>query len=198
MRQCSATDEFPMQVGMFNAAIRETPSSNDGSNFFFVISLFSMTLTLAWYQITLISKGLTALETWCLAMIGLVFITLIAYGIILVQLHQNLNERSWRLELCMFVTLVVITICFVLAFLIHCFVNTWCKYIYLIQIKGYPCCTPHISKLVLTSQVNKISYQQSQQSTSPLWQLIILNPLCILPWQAQHVIGGKTNTYSLT
>ena len=74
--------------------------------------------------IALISKGLTALETWCLAMIGLVFITLIAYGIILVQLHQTLNERSWRLELCMFVTLVIITICFVLAFLIHCFANT--------------------------------------------------------------------------
>ena len=64
--------------------------------------------------IALISKGLTALETWCLAMIGLVFITLIAYGIILVQLHQNLNERSWRLELCMFASLVIITICFVL------------------------------------------------------------------------------------
>ena len=57
-------------------------------------------------------------------MIGLVFITLIAYGIILVQLNMTQNKRSWRLELCMFIILVIVTMFFVLAFVIHCFVNT--------------------------------------------------------------------------
>ena len=57
-------------------------------------------------------------------MIVLVFITLIAYGIILVQLNITQNKRSWRLELCMFIVLVIVTSIFVLAFLIHCFVNT--------------------------------------------------------------------------
>ena len=113
---------FPSQVGMFNAAIRETPSSNEGCKLFHIsFAIYVFDVGIIFY---LISKGLTALETWCLAMIGLVFITLIAYGIILIQLNLNQNTRSWRLELCMFITLVIVTILFVLAFLIHCFVNT--------------------------------------------------------------------------
>ena len=51
-------------------------------------------------------------------MIGLVFINFIAYGIILVQLNVTQNKRSWKLELSMFLILVVVTIFLVLAFVI--------------------------------------------------------------------------------
>ena len=64
-------------------------------------------------------QGLTALEAWCLAMIGLVFVTLIAYGIILVQLNVTKNKRHWRLELSMFLMLVFVTIIFVIYFFVH-------------------------------------------------------------------------------
>ena len=64
-------------------------------------------------------QGLTALEMWCLAMIGLVFVTLIAYGIILVQLNVTKNKRHWKLELSMFLILVFVTIIFVIYFFVH-------------------------------------------------------------------------------
>ena len=95
---------------MFNAAIRETPSSNKGCN-----NIFSSYFPLNLFYT---SEGLTALEAWCLAMIGLVFINFIAYGIILVQLNVTQNKRSWKLELSMFLILVVVTIFLVLAFVI--------------------------------------------------------------------------------
>ena len=95
---------------MFNAAIRETPSSNEGCK-----NNFSSYFPLIFFYT---SEGLTALEAWCLAMIGLVFINFIAYGIILVQLNVTQNKRSWKLELSMFLILVVVTIFLVLAFVI--------------------------------------------------------------------------------
>ena len=52
-------------------------------------------------------------------MIGLVFVTLIAYGIILVQLNVTKNKRHWRLELSMFLMLVLVTIIFVICFFVH-------------------------------------------------------------------------------
>ena len=101
---------------MFNAAIRETPSSNEGAQ----KSRYREFLKDATHlKLQMGPQGLTALEMWCLAMIGLVFVTLIAYGIILVQLNVTKNKRHWRLELSMFLILVFVTIIFVIYFFVH-------------------------------------------------------------------------------
>ena len=42
-------------------------------------------------------SALTALEIWCLAMIGIVFLTLFAYAAILVEV--NIHTHNWQKQI---------------------------------------------------------------------------------------------------
>ena len=61
--------------------------------------------------------GLTALEVWCLAMIGIVFCSLLAYVVILVLAISTYT--SWKLELALFLSVLSATVAFVCA---YCFI----------------------------------------------------------------------------
>jgi len=82
---------FLCQIGIFNGVIRETPNANG---------------------------ALTALEIWCLAMIGIVFLTLFAYAAILVQLMVSGDKRNWKIELGMFLIVLILTTIFLVIYVI--------------------------------------------------------------------------------
>ena len=76
------------QIGIFNGVIRETPNANGGGKQLFsaLCNLHSSEkISKANFQKFIFVVALTALEIWCLAMIGIVFLTLFAYAAILVQ-----------------------------------------------------------------------------------------------------------------
>ena len=75
---------FLCQIGLFNAVIRDTPNQDGGTKTF----LFQ-TLKRPRKKTKKLWSGMTALETWCLAMIGLVFEALLAYVIVLFWLFRE-------------------------------------------------------------------------------------------------------------
>ena len=91
---------FLCQIGLFNAVIRDTPNQDGGTKtLFHPRGLFCLEKLKLWkgfsIPLCLLSprqdywSGMTALETWCLAMIGLVFEALLAYVVVLFWLSRE-------------------------------------------------------------------------------------------------------------
>ena len=100
---------FLCQIGIFNAVVEDTPNENG---------------------------GLTALEVWVLSNIGLVFLTFLAYGVLLARIRletirvvapqknkmdprkdEGGNERQMpALEIGLFLAVVVVTLLFLVVF----------------------------------------------------------------------------------
>ena len=85
-----------LQIGIFNAVIKDTPNENGGN----VVHQERLLILNTHYEgntkkntlnnFTFFCLGLTALEVWCLAMIGLVFLAFLAYIVILAWLRTRL------------------------------------------------------------------------------------------------------------
>ena len=99
-----------LQIGIFNAVIKDTPNENGGN----VVHQERLLILNTHYEgntkkntlsdFTFFCLGLTALEVWCLAMIGLVFLAFLAYIVILAWLRTRLIHDKGNCIVVMIIT----------------------------------------------------------------------------------------------